>query len=132
MTWEQYSRRNCLRITGLKETTGENTDDMIIKLANEKLNVELTLPEIDRSHRIGSKKPTKIRSIIVKFATYRSRAAVIKQRRRLKDSGIVLREDLTKQNRDLLKSATEHPLTTYAWTLDGKVFALFAQNGREN
>lgn len=128
---EQYSRRNCLRITGLKETADENTDDLIIKLSYDKLEVQISPSDIDRSHRIGPKIAGRTRSLIVKFATYRSRAMVIKQRRKLKDSGIVIREDLTKRNRELLKATNDHNLTSSAWTLDGKVFAIITKTGRK-
>ena len=51
---EQYSRRNCLRIFGIPETKGEKTDDIVLKLAKEKLGVEIDINDIDRSHRTGS------------------------------------------------------------------------------
>ena len=47
---EQYSRRNCLRITGIQETDSEVTDDIVISLARS-IDVELSLQDIDRSHR---------------------------------------------------------------------------------
>ena len=31
---EQYSRRNCLKFSGIKETKGENTDALIINIIN--------------------------------------------------------------------------------------------------
>ena len=66
---EQYSCRNCLRISGVPETADENTDDYICDFAHA-LDVDLTINDIDRSHRVG--KPVtgfrnKPRDIIVKF-----------------------------------------------------------------
>ena len=49
---EQYSRRNCLRISGIAETVNEKTDDIVLALA-EDLNVPLSPADIDRSHRVG-------------------------------------------------------------------------------
>ena len=51
---EQYSRRNCLLVYGIVETNDKNTDDLVLKTINEKLDMEITENEIDRSHRIGT------------------------------------------------------------------------------
>ena len=51
---EQYSRRNCVRLFGVHETKGENTDDVMIRVAKDKLGVELRVEDIDRSHRTGA------------------------------------------------------------------------------
>ena len=50
---EQYSRRNCLRISGIPETTGENTDNIVLSIAND-IDSEVRLQDIDRSHRVGN------------------------------------------------------------------------------
>ena len=79
---EQYSRRNCLRISGIQETDAENTDDLVLNLARS-IDVELSLGDIDRSHRLG--KPgnatgdtPRPRDTVVKFVSYRSRAKFYK------------------------------------------------------
>lgn len=74
---ELYSRRNCLRISGVPENTEGTTDDYICSLAPT-IDVDLKLEHIDRSHRIGKLATTgegrKPRDIIVKFVSYRKRA----------------------------------------------------------
>ncbi|KAG8256622.1 hypothetical protein J6590_064757 [Homalodisca vitripennis] len=52
---EQYGRRTNLRIFGVEETVGENTDEKVMKLCHEHLCVSLPLEAISRSHRIGKK-----------------------------------------------------------------------------
>lgn len=121
---EQYSRRNCVRIFGLSESAEENTDDLMKKLAHDKLGVEISDSDIDRSHRIGKPDRKGHRAIIVKFTNYSSKQRVLKARRKLKSSGIVIQEDLTTKNRALLKKANEHPKITSAWSIDGKIFGL--------
>ena len=84
---EQYSRRNCLVITGLPETEGEDTDTIIHNLFLNKLGINMDIYQIDRSHRLGPRRyredQTLIsRPIIVKFATYRSRKTVFNAKRR--------------------------------------------------
>ena len=49
---QQYSRRNCLFVHGLKEDQDESTDDLVLKLFNEKLGVAVDISMIDRSHRL--------------------------------------------------------------------------------
>lgn len=113
---EQYSRHNCLRISGLLEEglhaisismqgfpeamqqTAADTDELsdsgdtadmvkvsptgtpestitkILDLATT-LGIDISLLDIDRSHRIGTKKPDKPRDIIVKFTSCRARNA---------------------------------------------------------
>ena len=52
---EQYSRRNCILIHGLKEEIDESTDDRVLKLFREELNEDVLLADLDRTHRIGKK-----------------------------------------------------------------------------
>ena len=56
---EQYSRRNCIFIDGLKEEQNESTDDRVLKLFREELNEDILLVDLDRTHRIGKKKTFK-------------------------------------------------------------------------
>ena len=139
---EQYSRRNCLRIYGIPENDRENTDDVMITLANDELKVKLRPDDIDRSHRIGPLHPPKRgekkkppRPIIVKFATYRSRHIVIRNRKLLKGKHIGIEEDLTAVNRNLLQKANEevkrNDKLTAAWSTDGRIMVnMKATNGR--
>ena len=53
---EQYSRRNCLHIHGIAEEKEEITDEVIINTLNEKLDLDITLCDIERMHRIGELK----------------------------------------------------------------------------
>ena len=45
---EQYSTRNCLRITGITESGNESTDDIVIQL-DRSIDVGLNLQDTDRS-----------------------------------------------------------------------------------
>ena len=67
---EQYSRRNCILIHGLKEEIGKSTDDKVLKLFREELNEDALLADLDRTHRIGKKSDSnnKPLPVIVKFA----------------------------------------------------------------
>ena len=139
---EQYSRRNCVRVYGISENSKEDTDQVMIDLASNKLDIKLERHEIDRSHRVGSprssaagaEKPPSPRPIIVKFTTYRTRDLILKRRRKLKGTRIGIEEDLTSINRTLLKKTKEkvknNDKLSAAWSSDGKVIVLVnATNG---
>ena len=80
---EQYTQRNSIRLTGLTEATNENVYDIVMTIFNEEMGVSppISPQEIDRIHRVGKPDPTKKRSILIKFATYRSKKRVVTNRR---------------------------------------------------
>ena len=125
---EQYSRRNCLKFYGVKESDSENTDEIICRLANERLGVSITRTDLDRSHRVASRrnsgpdeggnpKNRKPRAIIAKFCTYRVRNAILRARWKLKGTGIRVDEALTSTNQELLWAAKKNRYSAprYEW-----------------
>ena len=66
---EQYSRQNCLLIHGATEGNQEKTDDSALEIFREKLEIELTQRDLDRTHRIGKNdnRTYRPRPVIVKF-----------------------------------------------------------------
>ena len=53
---EQYSRRNCLLIHRIAEEKEGIIDEGIINTLNKKLDLDITLRDIERTHRIGELK----------------------------------------------------------------------------
>ena len=53
---EQYSRRNCLLIHGVKENKKEDTDEVVIEFFEKEMKEKLSANDIDRSHRLGKNK----------------------------------------------------------------------------
>ena len=116
---ERYSRRSCLRVAGIDESENENTDDIVLGLAN-RLKVDVGRHDIDRSHRVGplrrdlnnsvsadshddSEPKLKPMEIIVKFRNSSARLALLKGRATLrkKKEKIFINEDLTQSRRSL-------------------------------
>ena len=128
---EQYSRRNCIRISGIPEDDSEDTDDTVLHIARA-MDVDLNVEEIVRSHRIGKPKTTKPRDIIVKLATFRVRQRLLKDRKNLKTSpykdgrfkGVYVNEDLTKFRSGILfdsrKLAKERRIYS-VWSSNGTI-----------
>lgn len=129
-TAEQYSRRNCVRISGIPVKTNEDTDGIILDMAAA-MGSAISPPDIDRSHRIGNQRKDKTKDLIVKFATYRARDRFIRRRSSLKDIGaydnVFINEDLTKQRSELLFNARklqkdDNSRVSQAWSWDGRIF----------
>lgn len=125
---EQYSRRNNIRVSGVAETKGEITDDVVLDICNN-IGADITVNDIDRSHRVGKPKESgsKPRDIIVKMCSYRSRQKIMLQRSTLKvkgHGGVYINEDLTRKRSYLLYKSRElvrsrHLLS--AWSADGNI-----------
>ena len=116
---EQYSRRNCLLFTGIVEKDDENADQLILDTCREGMGIELSLQDIDRSHRIGMKtqrevlpepeengqvKHQKVRAIIVKFTSYRRRQLVFSAKKNLKGKHVGFQKILRKLDKKYLTS----------------------------
>lgn len=123
---EQYSRRNCLRISGYREEQNENTDNIILDITS-KLNINVGINEIDRSHRVGRPRDTKPRDIIVKLFTFRARTKLYEARKKLKDNGyngVFINGDLTKFRSTLLyksRKLVRERRVLGAWSSNGTV-----------
>ena len=116
---EQYSRRSCLRIHGIESNSNEKNEDVIEKIRECYNALELPFNEevIDRAHRVGkeytdkiSKK--KVKSIIVKFKSWKARQKLYNARPRVQKDGkkkprqnFSISVDLTRRRYQLLSEA---------------------------
>lgn len=125
---EQYSRRNCIRITGIPEDKDEDTDGIVLKMARD-LNADLRLEDIDRSHRVGKVQAGRARAVLVKFSTYRARRNLYSRRLDLRNSqnwsGIFINEDLTARRSELLFIARKYVRAKHVkscYSYDGRIY----------
>ena len=59
---------------GVEEQEQENTDNIVLNIIKEHLDLDLTVKDLGRLHRIGEKNyKSKQRPIIVKFISYNDR-----------------------------------------------------------
>ena len=58
-TQQQYSRKNCLLLHDLEETKGEDTDNIVLEVLNNYMDLNILKTTLDRSHRIGNSKSEK-------------------------------------------------------------------------
>lgn len=119
---EQYTRRNNLRIYGIDEERGENTDKLIIESVNKILGPIMSIDDVERSHRIGKFQGNKPRPIIVKFLSYRKRKQIYDLKSKFKGTPCVINEDLTTYRYKVLQAAKSKYGSTHVWSSDGNLF----------
>ena len=135
---EQYSRRNTLRLTGVKETVqpGESTDTIALKVAAE-LGVPLTASDLDRSHFNSPPDSVKGRELLIKFVRHNDKVRFISQRKKLRDpnranfSSVYINEDLTRPRYKLLRSLIKCKQSKNihaVWSYDGNIFFKKSEN----
>lgn len=131
---EQYSRRSCVRISGIKEEEGENTNDLVLDLAR-RVSADIRPEDLDRSHRVG--RPREVsqnanavprpREIIVKLTNYRARMQLLKGRAFLRSTKakIFINEDLTSARKEIAyecRSLKRDNKIRKVWTYNGNIF----------
>ena len=126
---EQVSRSSNLLIHGVPEEVNEMTDAICCKIIKEKLNIDMTVDDIARSHRLGPVK-TKIATrnsksfpmpIFVIFVSLRKRLEVYRSKRDLKGSNLVITENLTKKRYELYRDSMKKLGKANVWTSDGRI-----------
>ena len=99
---EQYGR--ILDVDGDGSEISDDVLDKCTALYN-KLELDISGACIDRAHRIGKKKPGRVRLIIVCFMTWRHYTMVYRKRKDCVNCRITL--DLMKTRMDILKEAID-------------------------
>ena len=130
---EQRSRNGCLLFHGVPEEDNDDTDKHTFDIVTRQLGVELSLDDIQRSHRVGPKRAqsnvvhtraatkTFARPIIVRFTSYRKRHEIFHAKRALRGKSISISENLTKLRYNLLKAAITKYGFGKVWTNEGRV-----------
>lgn len=119
---EQYNKRKKLRLLGLKETAEEGLIDSVQEILVSKLKMNKV--EITNCHRIGKKNidQDRPRPVLIQFSSLSSKNEVFRNKRRLKGSKLLLFEELSRLNYELLKAAEEMVGRKEAWSFDGRIF----------
>ena len=90
---EQYTRRNNLRIFGIKDTNPKETavqsEHLVAQLCKQKLGYNLQLWEVEVDQRTGKFLPDGNCPIIVRFVSQKTRQEILSNRRKLKGTAQV-------------------------------------------
>ena len=91
---------------GVEEQEQEYNDNIILNVIKKHLDIELSVKDLDRSHRIGkSNSKSKHRPIIVKFISYNDRREIFNNKKQLKGTSAFITETLTTERMRQLKIA---------------------------
>ena len=123
---EQWTRRPNIRIFGLSDSNNETAEDseIIVKdMCASKLKIDLKVDDIEVAHRIGRYVAGRIRPVIVKLASRKTKDQIIKMRKALKGTRVVIAEDLTRANARLYTLCRNSMDYTDVWTRNGTVRA---------
>lgn len=95
---ENYSRRDNLEISGVEEKQGESVQAICHKIFREQMGITREI-EIVRCHRVGNSEYQRNRSILVRFRFYEDKENIVRNRVKLKGSGIFLNDDLCQESK---------------------------------
>jgi hypothetical protein len=129
---DAYSRRNNLRVYGIKEESEKDCEEKVLNIIQDTLKVNVKKEDVEAMHRLGAKKDNNqsSRGIIVRFVNRRNRDSVFYAKKNLRNTGIVIAEDLTKRQYSLLSLVkADTDLCKQAWTKNGFVY-MKSQAGR--
>ena len=91
---------------GVEEQEQEYNDNIILNVIKKHLDIELSVKDLDRSHRIGkSNSKSKHRPIIVKFISYNDHREIFNNKKQLKGTSAFITESLTTERMRQLKIA---------------------------
>lgn len=116
---EQFTRRNNIRIYGIPE---ENEPEDIIKTIKRATNLDFREETIEAIHRIGKVTPAGNKAIFVRFKEHKFKEEILMNRKILKNTKIIISEDLSKDRHRTLREAVEKLGRRNVWCLGGKIY----------
>lgn len=105
-TFEREAKKNNVILYGLKEDDYEDYDlaeTLVLKLMTDQLKINITENNIDYVKRLG-KKSGNARPMLIKFTNFRYKLRVLKLHRKLRELGLSVAEDFTKEQLKIRKS----------------------------
>ena len=120
---DQYARRSNIILYGIRENAGEELKPIVVDLIKSKIKITLKPYDIEVCHRVGTTVLGKSRPIVIRFRFRDTKWDIMKQRKCLKGTGIVMGEDLCRELRDLQKKIGQSQGVADTWAWNGKVFA---------
>lgn len=129
---EMYNRRKILLLRGVHEGQNEDVTAVVVATFKDRLKVtDFTANDLSRCHRLGHSTNTdKPRPILIELHNNTIRSKIWATKTRLKGSGIVVTEFLTKARHDAFMAARKRFGVGKAWTLDGYIFVVAADGTR--
>ena len=110
---ENRSRRQNIVLHGVEEDANETwdqTEEKVLSVIRDKLKIELVTEQLERSHRIGTKRPGRVRPIVCKFLSDKTKQLVLKNSNKLRGTRIYIEQDYSERVRDERRRLKDHML----------------------
>ena len=121
---EQYSRKNNIKLHGVKESSDEDTREIFKAVIKDNIDVEVSDEDILAIHRIPGRRGYQ-RPILVKFKNNSAKSEVMRHRTALKRKSkneLRLSDDVTQLNSNLINKLTTNARIKSAWYFNGHVY----------
>ena len=125
---EQYTRRESVRIFGVRQENGETAEDVETKALRviKDAGVEVSAEDIAAVHRVG-RRSDNARPVLVKFVSRRKRRELMTKKKVLKSKAgyerVFIGDDLTPLRARLLGFVKKLDNVEKAWVVDGRIYA---------
>ena len=103
---EDRSRRNNLRINGIKEgknETWEGCAERVNCFLGEKLDIDTSKIWIERAHPVGEKRNGQERQTVVQFNSYKNKLYILRNCKKLKGTNFSVLEDFSRETASIRK-----------------------------
>lgn len=120
---QQQTKINNLRLVGFKEQSDEHLMDNVVKLLNEKMNCNINSHDIVSVYRTGTIRNDKPRHVVIKFCDNACKMKIYNNKKSLKGTGLVLKEDLIHSRVLMVQKASDKYGFKNVWTINGIIFA---------
>ena len=127
---EQYSKRDNVIISGVPETSGENTTDIVVDLA-AKAGVSINRNDVSTSHRLKNRRRNQPAAIVAKFVRRDTKTSLMRNKKNLRAQpdcrNIYFDDHLTGLRHKILMAVKKDPEIDSAWTMDGKIICIMKE-----
>ncbi|KAK3089693.1 hypothetical protein FSP39_005670 [Pinctada imbricata] len=129
---EQYSRKNNVKIFGLRESQDEDIEKEVIQFLQKEGDTTVRSEEIVAIHRIPGRE-NQARPILLKLKNSAVKGRVIRQRSEIKKKklGVRLADDVTFENTKLMERLSAHEMIESTWFFNGSVYGKVCGTGRK-
>ncbi|CAG9814180.1 unnamed protein product [Phaedon cochleariae] len=125
--FDKQLRRNNIIFHGIQEKPNENCSQLVLDTILDKMKINYVGKDvIENTYRIGKYDKNKARPIMVKFTTASHKNMIFRNKKLMKNTGIILREDITPEQLKIFKAALlKVGKNGKIWTNLGVIFAKY-------
>ncbi|KAJ8917904.1 hypothetical protein NQ315_002597 [Exocentrus adspersus] len=124
--YEMYFKRNSLIFHGIPEDGSGSVLDAVLPIINNALKVPCVSSDVDSVYRLRGQVDHQGKqgqqSIRINFTSNNKRNDIFGAKKMLKNSGITVYEDLTRDQYELYKSAKKKYGYRMVWTVGGRIY----------